>query len=94
MIALLEDKCKPKLKGAHLRESKRVLKGWWKFIVCTSLPPPPLSARGGGGRRIEPPTKLSKRGRGLTGPQFLEGGDFWGQKFFLTKIKLKSGIFI
>ena len=36
--------------------------------VCT---PPPLSAGG-----IEPPTKFSKRGGGLTGPQLLEG-DCW-----------------
>ena len=37
------------------------------FIFCA----PNLSAGGGG---VEPPTKFSKKGRGLTGSQFLEGG--------------------
>ena len=40
------------------------------------LPPslPALSAGGKGeGGRVEPPTKFSKRGGGLTGPQLLEG---------------------
>ena len=32
---------------------------------------PPLLCVGGG---VEPPIKFSKRGGGLTGPQFLEGG--------------------
>ena len=36
------------------------------ILICT---PTPLSAGGG----FEPPTKFPK-GRGLTGPQFLEGG--------------------
>ena len=35
-----------------------------------SVHPLPFS-RGGG---VEPPTKFSKRGGGLTGPQILEGG--------------------
>ena len=35
------------------------------LIVCT-----PVFVKGGG---VEPPTKFSKRGRGLTGPQLLEG---------------------
>ena len=30
---------------------------------------PPLSAAGEGGGGVVPPTKFSKRGRGLTGPQ-------------------------
>ena len=38
------------------------------FIFCA---PPNLSAGGGG---VEPPTKFSKKGGGLTGSQFLEGG--------------------
>ena len=65
----------------------------WSHIVCT----PPLSA---GGERAEPPTKVSKSG-GLTAPQFLEGvAGKEGVTFFrgggcnfLTKNKLKSGIF-
>ena len=36
------------------------------FIVCT---PPPFYCC----RRVEPPTKFSKKGEGLTGPQLLEG---------------------
>ena len=57
--------------------------------------PPPLSAGGGG---IEPPTKFSKRGSGLTGFQLLEGG-CWergggrGGCNFHKKNKLKSEIF-
>ena len=67
--------------------------------VCTCS----LSARGrGGGRGGEPPTKFSKRGGGLTGPQFLEGVagkegmTFFGREGgynFSTKNKLKLGIF-
>ena len=50
---------------------------------------PPLSDGG----RVEPPTKFSKRG-GLTGPQLLEGGDFFqGGCNFHIKNKLKSEIF-
>ena len=77
-------------------------------IVCNPAPPPPhpLSAGGGEeGRWGDSPTKFSKMG-GLTGPYFLEegcwesGGDFFqgeeeggGGCNFLTKNKLKSGIF-
>ena len=48
-----------------------------------SVHPLPLSAGAGGGGVVEPPTKFSKRGGGLTGPQLLEGvagkegGDFF-----------------
>ena len=46
----------------------------------------PLSAgRGGGGRDVEPPTKLSKRGKDLTGSQFLEEGFFSGGLHFSHK---------
>ena len=49
---------------------------------------PPFFAGG-----VEPPTKFSKRG-GLTGPQLLEGGDFFqGGCNFHIKNKLKSEIF-
>ena len=41
-----------------------------------SVHPLPLSAGAGGGGVVEPPTKFSKRGGGLTGPQLLEGG-YW-----------------
>ena len=46
-------------------------------------PPFPFLLPGLGGERVEPPTKFSKRGLGLTGPQLLEGvagkegGDFF-----------------
>ena len=39
------------------------------YIVCT---PAPFCRRWGGGG-VEPPTKFSKRGGGLRGPQLLEG---------------------
>ena len=71
----------------------------WLFIVDTPPPPHPLSEG-----EIEPPTKFSKRGGGLTGLQLLEGGcwqrggDFfqggggsWLQ--FSHKNELKSEIF-
>ena len=61
-------------------------------MVCT-----PLFLLGG----VEPPTKFSRGGGGLTLPQFLEGaaGKGWGDFLkgggcnFLTKNKLKSGTF-
>ena len=40
-----------------------------KLIVCTS---PFLLEEG-----VEPPTNVSKRGEGMTGSQFLEGGCWW-----------------
>ena len=54
----------------------------------------PFLLKGGGG--AEPPTKFSKRGGGLTGPQLLEGvagkkgGDFFqeGVAIFTQKIKI------
>ena len=56
---------------------------------------PPLSDGG----RVEPPTKFSKKGWGLTGPQLLEGvcwergGDFIQRVQFSHKNKSKSEIF-
>ena len=56
---------------------------------------PPLFVGGG---RVEPPTKFSKRGGGLTGPQLLKGGcwerggDFFqgeGVQFSHKKINVK-----
>ena len=57
------------------------------FIFCA---PPNLSAGGGG---VEPPTKFSKKGGGLTGSQFLEGvAEKEGMTFdFSTQNKLNSG---
>ena len=45
---------------------------------CHSVHTPPLSGEGGdggwrGGGGVEPLTKFSKKGGGLTGSQFLEG---------------------
>ena len=62
-------------------------------------PAPPLSAEGRG-ERVEPPTKFSKRGGDLTGPQLLEAiAVKEGVTFFRGRVcnfhtkKLKSEIF-
>ena len=56
---------------------------------------PPFSARGGGGG-FEPPTKFSKMGKALKGPQLWEGVTFSRKGvaiFTKRKRKLKSKIF-
>ena len=58
-----------------------------------SVHPSSSRCRGGGGGGVELPAKFSKRGI-LTGPQLLEGGDFFqGGCNFHIKNKLKSEIF-
>ena len=64
----------------------------WAIV---GIPPPPFLQR-----RVEPPTKFSKRWGGLTGPQILDGdcwergGDFFQEGLQLShKNKLKSEIY-
>ena len=71
-------------------------------IVCTLLS---FFFWGGGKGGVEPPTKFSKKGGALTGPQFSEedcwkrGGNFFrkgrggGVAIFTKKVKLKCEVF-